>query len=84
MVCYIKQDSIYIKEPCYASTTHVFIPTKTMQMQHEFRKNKFVHTGEHIKENNILNIYQLNIFNNFFFYIESKTERRVMFFSLCS
>ena len=28
---------------------------------------KFAHTGEHFKENNILNIYQLNIFNNLLF-----------------
>ena len=31
-----------------------------------FTKKKISHTGEHLKENNILNIYQLNIFNNLF------------------
>ena len=29
-----------------------------------FHENKFAHTREHFKENNILNIYQLNTFNN--------------------
>ena len=41
-----------------------------------FHENKFAHTRESFKENNILNIYQLSILNNLFFHIESKTERR--------
>ena len=28
-VYYIKQDLMLIKEPCYASTTHIFTPAKT-------------------------------------------------------
>ena len=32
-----------------------------------FHGNKFTHTREHFKENNILNIYQLNIFNSLLF-----------------
>ena len=32
-----------------------------------FYESKFAHTREHFKENNILNIYQLNILNNYFF-----------------
>ena len=32
-----------------------------------FHENKFAHTREHFKENNTLNIYQLNIFNNLLF-----------------
>ena len=32
-----------------------------------FHQNKFAHTREHFKKNNILNIYQLNIFNNLLF-----------------
>ena len=31
-----------------------------------FPENKFAHAREHFKENNILNIYQLNILNNLF------------------
>ena len=32
-----------------------------------FHENKFSHTREHFRENNLLNVYELNIFNNFFF-----------------
>ena len=32
-----------------------------------FYENKFTHTREHFKENNILNMYQLNIFNKLLF-----------------
>ena len=40
-----------------------------------FRQNKFVHTQEHSKENNTLNIYQLNIFNNFLFLHQVKNGK---------
>ena len=44
-----------------------------------FYKNKFAHTGEHFKENNILNICQLNISNNFLFLHRVKAP--IVFFS---
>ena len=61
-----------------------FKVNKSVVLELSFTKKKISHTGEHFKENNILNIYQLNIFNNLFFYIESKTEKCLMLFSLIS
>ena len=44
-----------------------------------FYKNKVAHTREPFKENNILNIYQLNIFSNFLFLLRVKAP--IVFFS---
>ena len=41
----------------------------------KFHENKFAHSREHFKENNILNIYQLNIFNNLIFLHRVKNEK---------
>ena len=41
----------------------------------KFHENKFAHLREHFKENNILNIYQLNIFNNLIFLHRVKNEK---------
>ena len=64
----------------WCNTNRIFLKNIQSQQKHAIRiilhENKFAHTREHFKENNILNIYQLNIFNSLFiFYIESKTER---------
>ena len=40
-----------------------------------FHENKLAHKREHFKENNILNIYQLNIFNNLIFLHRVKNEK---------
>ena len=40
-----------------------------------FHEIEFAHTWEHFKENNILNIYQSNIFNNFLFLYWVKNEK---------
>ena len=45
-------------------------------------ENKFAHTREHLKENNILNIYQLNIFNNLLFATSSQKRKGVQCFRL--
>ena len=43
---------------------------KTSQQKHAirivFHEKKFTHTRKHFKENNTLNFYQLNVFNNLF------------------
>ena len=55
----------------WCSTNRTYL--KKLQSQQKrairiiFHENKFAHTSEHFKENNILNIYQLNIFNNLLF-----------------
>ena len=55
----------------WCSTNRTYLKKLQSQQKHAiriiFRQNKFVHTREHFKENNILNIYQLNIFNNLLF-----------------
>ena len=57
----------------YANTTwctnnRTYLKTLPSQQNHAiriiFHENKFAHTWEHFKGNNILNIYQLNISNN--------------------
>ena len=45
-----------------------------------FHENKFAHTGEHFKENNIFNIYQLNIFSNLLFLHRVKNAKAPNFF----
>ena len=40
-----------------------------------FHENKFAHTQEHVKENNILNIYQFNIFNSLLFLHRVKNRK---------
>ena len=47
-----------------------------------FHEKKFAHTREYFKENNILNIYQLNIFDNLLFLHRIKNEKALnVFFS---
>ena len=54
----------------WCSTNRTYLKKLQSQQKHAFRiifhENKFAHTQEHFKENNVLNIYQLNIFNNLF------------------
>ena len=45
-----------------------------------FHENKFAHTREHFKENNIFNIYQLNIFSNLLFLHRVKIAKAPNFF----
>ena len=67
---------------CNTSRTHL----KKLQNQQKyairiiFHKNKFAHTREHFKENNILNIYQLNILNNLLFLHRVKNGKAPNFF----
>ena len=54
----------------WCSTNRKYLKKLQSQQKHAiriFHENKFAHTREHFKENNILNIYQLNIFNNLLF-----------------
>ena len=50
------------------STNRTYLRKIQSQQKHAikiiFHESKFAHTREHLKENNILNIYRLNIFNN--------------------
>ena len=55
----IQRGAALISENTSKSTNHA--------IQIIFHENKFAHTREHFKEHNMLNIYQLNIFNNFLF-----------------
>ena len=52
------------------STSRTYLKKLQSQQKHAIRiflyENKFAHTEERFKENNVLNIYQLNIFNNLF------------------
>ena len=54
----------------WRSTNRTYLKNFKSQQKHAirviFHENKFAHTREHFKENNIFNIYQLNIFNNLF------------------
>ena len=47
-----------------------------------FRENKFAHAQQNFKENNVLNIYQLNIFNNLLFSTLSQKHKDAQYFSL--
>ena len=53
------------------STKRAYLKTLQSQKKHTnriiFHEKKFAHAREHFKENNILNIYQLNIFNKLLF-----------------
>ena len=55
----------------WCSTNRIYLKKLQSQQKHAiriiFHENKFAHTREHSKENNILNIYQLNILNNLLF-----------------
>ena len=55
----------------WCSTNRTYLKKLQSQEKHAiriiFQENKFAHIREHFKENNVLNIYQLNIFNNLFF-----------------
>ena len=55
----------------WCSTNRTYLKKLQSQQKHAiiiiFHENKFAHTQEHFKENNILNIYQSNIFNNLLF-----------------
>ena len=55
----------------WCSTNRTYLKKLLSQQKHTIRiifyENKFERTREHFKENNILNICQLNIFNNLLF-----------------
>ena len=55
----------------WCSANRTYLEKLQSQQNHAiriiFRQNKLAHTREHFKENNILNIYQLNIFSNLLF-----------------
>ena len=55
----------------WCSTNRTYLKKLQIQQKHAIRTisyhNKFAHTQKHFKENNILNIYQLNILNNLLF-----------------
>ena len=61
----------------WCSTNKRYLKKLQGQQKHAiriiFHKNKFAQTQEHFKENNILSIYQLNVFN------KTKTDMRPMF-----
>ena len=67
---YIHSNLKYANTVCW-STNRTYLKKLQSQQKHAikiiFHENKFAHTREHFKENNILNIYQLNIFNNLLF-----------------
>ena len=86
---------LYSLVPKYAntawcSTNRTYLRNFQSQQKHAiriiFHENKFARTREHFKENNMLNIFQLNIFNNLLFLhrVGKKAERRLMFFSVSS
>ena len=55
----------------WCSTNRTYLEKLQSQRKHAikiiFHKNKFAHTPEDFKENNVLNFYQLNTFNNLLF-----------------
>ena len=63
----------------WCSTTRTYLKKLQSQQKHAiriiFHENKFAHTREYFKENNILNIYKLNIFKNFVFLHQVKNEK---------
>ena len=67
---YIPSHLKYTKT-AWCNTNRTYLKQLQSQQKHAiriiFHENKFAHTREHFKENNILNIYQLNIFNNLLF-----------------
>ena len=68
------------------STNRTYLKKLQSQQKHAirviFHKNKFAHTREHFKENNILNIFQLNIFSNLLFLHRVKSGKAANVF-LC-
>ena len=69
----------------WCSTNRTYLKKPQSQQKHAiriiFHEYKSAQTTEHFKENNILNIYQLNFSITFFSYMDSKMES-LMFFSL--
>ena len=63
----------------WCSTNRTYLKKLQSHQKHAiriiFHENKFAHTREHFKENNILNIYQFNIFNNLLFLHRVKNEK---------
>ena len=63
----------------WSRTSRTYLKKLQSQQKHAFRitfqENKFAHIREHFKEHNILNIYQLNIFNNFLFVLRVKNGK---------
>ena len=63
----------------WCSTNRTYQKKLQSQQEHAiriiFRQNRFVHTRKHFKENNILNIFQLNIFNNLLFLYRVKNGK---------
>ena len=69
----------------WCSTNRTYLKKLQSQQKHAiriiFHENKFAHTLEPFKENNILNIYQLNIFNNLFLHRVKIGKEPNVFFS---
>ena len=63
----------------WCSTNRTYLKKLQSHQKHAiriiFHENKFAHTREHFKENNILIIYQFNIFNNLLFLHRVKNEK---------
>ena len=60
----------------WCSTNRIYLKKLQSQQKHEiFHEIKFAHTWEHFKENNTLDIYQLNIFNNLLFLHRVKNKK---------
>ena len=63
----------------WCSTNRTYLKKLQSQQKHAiriiFHENKLAHTREHFKENNILNIYQLNIFHNLLFLYRVKNGK---------
>ena len=70
----------------WCSTNRTYLKKLQSQQKHAvriiFHEKKFAHAQEHFKENNILNIYQLNILHNFLFLNQAKTWKGAQCFSL--
>ena len=76
----------------WCSTNRTCLKKLQSQQKHAirifFHEKKFAHTQEHFKENNVLNIYQLNIFSNLPFLHQVKNGKAPnvffpKFLSLC-
>ena len=63
----------------WCSTNRTYLKKLQSQQTHDiriiFHKNKFAHTREYVKENNMLNIYQFHIFNNLLFLHRVKNRK---------
>ena len=67
----------------WCSTNRTYLKKVQSQQKHTiriiFHEYMFAHIQEHFKESNILNIYELNIFNNLFSTSCQKRKRHQCF-----